>query len=406
MIAIYREATSRTKSTKTHLLIRQDYSNRTHLNQNFAKDNILLTFSNGKIQDKIIFNRTELSNGNNIKPAQDLNLQGFGRLSENNLLEKYENLETQHYQQIKDFYKKTKTKYKEEIHQKWVENGSKSEQKPKKIYTEYQGKQNETHKEFLIAFGGAEIVNNDKITLESIDNIEFYNKCVKAVKKQLNEIGLTEKNLVSVIFHRDEKTPHLHVRYTNFDFENCQSLNITQKQQTTNKTHIQFRKNLLSELQKTINQSLGFEFEPKPRDPTIKHKTKREWLIEQNIELQAQHKQKINQSRFLDNAISSKKEQLQDDYLTFNFKNLAQKYNFKEAKKKLEEIQEIGLKPVMTGQEQQNLVDLFLQFVRLNLGNRAQEYEEEKSSYLAIKNDAKNFVQPTLVKTINKQVTR
>ena len=43
----------------------------------------------------------------------------------------------------------------------------------------------------------------------------------------------------------------------------------------------------------------------------------------------------------------------------------------------------------MAGHEQQNLVDLFLQFVRLNLGNRAQEYEKDKNSFLAIKNNAK-----------------
>ena len=221
-------------------------------------------------------------------------------------------------------------------------------------------------------------------------------------------MGLSDRNLVSVIFHRDEKILHLSCRFSNFNYANCQSLNTTiEKKCKHNKQAImQFRKNLLSGLQKTVNKSFGFEFQPRPADPSRKHKTKREWLVEQNIELQAQHKQKINQAKFLDNAINDKKSQLQDDYLTFNFENLAQKYSFKEAKKKLEEIQEMGIKPAIAEQGQQNLVDLFLQFIRLNLGSSAQEYEEEKSSYLSIKNDAKNFIQPTLVKKIDTQITR
>lgn len=408
MIAIYREGTSRTKSTKSHLLVRQDYSNRTELGKNFGKDNILITFNDGIIKNKIIFNRTETSTGNHAKAVQDLNLKGFERLNNEKLLAVYEDLENTHFKQIKAYYETTKTQQKQQIYENWEKAGSPASQKPKKMQTVYKGKPDQIHKEFLIAFGGADVVNEDPETIANTDNPEFYNKCITAVKTQLKEMGLSDKNIVSITFHRDEKFLHLICRFVNFSFTDCQSLNTTiEKKCKHNKQAImQFRKNLLSGLQKTVNKSFGFDFTPKKADPSIKHKTKREWLIEQNIELQAQHKQKINQSRFLDNAISSKKEQLNENYLTFNFENLAQKYSFKEAKKKLEEIQEIGLNPVDTGQEQQNLVDLFLQFVRLNLGNRAQEYEKDKNSFLAIKNDAKNFVQPTLVKTISKQVTR
>ena len=408
MIAIYREATSRSKSTKSHLLVKQDYSNRTELGKNFGKDNILITFNNGIIQNKILFNRTETSSENYAKAVQDLNLKGFERLNNDKLLAVYEDLENTHFKQIKTYYEATKTEQKKQAYQEWEKSGSLAEQKPKKMQTVYKGKPDQVHKEFLIAFGGADVVNGDPKTIASIDNPDFYNQCIKVVKTQLKEMGLSDRNLVSVIFHRDEKNLHLSCRFSNFNYANCQSLNTTiEKKCKHNKQAImQFRKNLLSGLQKTVNKSFGFEFQKRQTDPSWKHKTKREWLVEQNIELQAQHKQKINQAKFLDNAINDKKSQLQDDYLTFNFENLAQKYSFKEAKKKLEEIQEIGIKPAIAEQGQQNLVDLFLQFIRLNLGSSAKEYEEEKSSYLSIKNDAKNFIQPTLVKKIDKQITR
>lgn len=401
IIAIYREATSRTKSTKSHILIRQDYSNRTQLSPNFGKDNILLTFENGKIKDKILFNRTELSSGSHQKPIHDLNLKGFDRSNGSKLLEKYEDLEEAHYKKIKDFYKTEKTKIKSEIHKKCSENNT----KPPRIYTEYQGKKNETIKEFGVFFGGQEVTSGDKKQLESLDNPEFYNRCVVAAKKQLKVMGLSDKNLISINWDRDERTPHFSCRFSAFDFENCQSLNVTQKQQTTNKTHIQFRKNLLSKLQKTINESFGFDFEPKKADPSRKHKTKREWLVEQNKNLSVEQSKKQAQLSYFDNVITNKKEELAEEYLSFNFEKMAQKYTFKEAKEKLKELEEIGLKPATAGQSQ-NLIDLFLQFIRLQLGKRSEEYFEGKSSYLSIKNDAKNFVQPTIIKTIDKQIIR
>ena len=104
MIAIYREATSRSKSTKSHLLVKQDYSNRTELGKNFGKDNILITFNNGIIQNKILFNRTETSSENYAKAVQDLNLKGFERLNNDKLLAVYEDLENNHFKQIKTYY--------------------------------------------------------------------------------------------------------------------------------------------------------------------------------------------------------------------------------------------------------------------------------------------------------------
>lgn len=406
-IAIYREATSISKSTKTHLLIRQDYSNRTLLSENFGKDNILLTFNNGQVNQKILFNRTETSNKEHIKPVQDLDFKGFDRLNNDNLLNKYEELENQHFNQIKKYYEDRKIKEKAQIYASWVENGSLKSQKPKKMQTIYKGKPDTTHKEFLIAFGGSEVVNENKNALANLDNPEFYKKCVVAVKTQLLEMGLSDKNLVSILFHRDEKTPHLHIRYTNFDFENCQSLNTTIEKICNNdkKSIMQYRRNLLSKLQKTINNSFGFEFEPAPENKGIKHKTKREWLEQENQQLQAIQEQKQEQINTLNNKINDKNKDLENhNFLKFDFENLAKNNTYEEAKKKIEIIEEIGAKPINTDNTAQiKLFDLFILFIKKSLGIKYKEYQDNKKTYEEIKQEHK-FIQPIITKT--KQITR
>ncbi len=409
-IAIYREATSISKSTKSHLLKRQDYSNRAEKGENFGKDNILITFNQGVITEKVLFNRTETANRTHTKAVQDLNFKGFSRLNNEDLLRGYEMLENTHFKQIKTYYQTTKTKQKEQIYKKWEENGKPADQKPKKMQTVYKGKPDQIHKEFLIAFGGPGVISNNPSTLKSLDNPDFYKLAINAVKKQLEEMGLSDKNLVSIIFHRDEKTPHLHIRYTNFDFTNCQSLNTTTEKKCNNdkKEMIKFRQNLLSNLQKTVNQSFGFDFEPKPKDPARKHKTKREWLEQQNQELEQEQSKKVSQITYLDNVIQDKKTDLQNEYMKFDFGKLATRYTYSNAKEKLEELEDMGViqAPEAPGQGQNlTIIDLFIKFLKMQLGKRYSDYTEDKATFLAIKQDTKQ-IQPKRIKTINKQITR
>lgn len=408
-IAIYREATSISKSTKSHLLVRQDYSNRTELGKNFGKDNILITFNYGNVQEKILFNRTETSNKEHTRPVNDLEFKGFKRLSNDSLIVAYEDLENKHFKQIKKHYETTKTEHKKQAYEIWKKAGSPAEQKPQKMQTIYKGKPDQIHKEFLIAFGGADVVAEDPKTLASIDNLEFYNKCIKAVKNQLKEMGLSDKNLVSIIWHRDEKTSHLHCRYTNFDYENCQSLNTTiEKKCKHNKQAImQFRKNLLSGLQKTINKSFGFDFTPQKSDPNRKHKTKREWLQEQNQLLEVSNRKGLAQAKYIDDVISNKKKELSSEYFIFDFETLAQNYTFKEVKAKIEDLGKFVLKrrEPDEGNEDKNLLNAFVMFIKMMLGKTSKEYFEDKNTYLAIKHNPKNFIQPILVKTRDKQIT-
>jgi hypothetical protein len=258
----------------------------------------------------------------------------------------------------------------------------------------------------LIAFGGSEIVNSDKNALANIDNPDFYKLAINAVRNQLKEMGLSDRNLVSAIFHRDEKTPHLHIRYTNFDFENCQSLNTTIEKNCKNdkKQIMQYRRNLLSKLQKTLNKSFGFEFEPM-KDPTRKHKTKREWLEQENQQLQAIQEQKQEQINTLNNKINDKNKDLENhNFLKFDFEKLAKNNTFEEAKNKIEIIEEMGAKPINTDNTAQiKLLDLFILFIKKSLGIKYKEYEDNKKTYEEIKKEHK-FIQPVIIKT--KQITR
>lgn len=390
-IAIYREATSKNKSTKTHLLIRQDYSNRATQGENFAKDNILLTFNQGNIQQKILFNRTETATGEHTKAIKDLNFKGFERINNDTLLNLYNNLEDTHYKHIKNYYENTKTQQKLLAYKQWEEKGKPKDQKPPKMQTIYKGKPDTLHKEFLIAFG--DLKHTKK---EDLDNTQFYRKCVAVAKKQLEAMGLSAQNLVAITFHRDELTTHLHVRYTNFDFKHCQSLNTTIETQCKKDPRkvIKFRQDLLSNLQKELNANFGFKFEPQPQDKTRKHKTKREWLAQQN--------------EALDTLLNTKKETLETNYVGLNFEAIATKYTYQEAKEKLQELEAISIKPAQwPGQDKQDktMWDLFVKFLKLNLGMKFKEYEEAKSTYTAIKNNSKNFKQPNLIKNKTKQIT-
>lgn len=244
----------------------------------------------------------------------------------------------------------------------------------------------------------------DQETMQKLDNAEFYNKCVKAAKSQLELMGLSAENLAAIALHRDEKTLHLHVRYTNFDFKNCCSLNYTTELQNKKDKSkmLKFRQLLLAELQKNLNQNFGFNYEAPELDKTVKHKTKREWLAQQNTELEAQNIALAKQ-------IQQNQQEVKQDYLQVNFNYLATNYNFKEAKKKLEDIETIA-KPIpqnMTGQDQGiTLMQMFLLFVKRQLGKRYQEYTEQDNNYLSIKNDTKNIKKPERIRVIDKQITK
>lgn len=159
-------------------------------------------------------------------------------------------------------------------------------------------------------------------------------------------------------------------------------------------------------------KALGLdEFLQLIKDSKNQYKTAREQLKESGIATQNDYQQlKINHENLLkklkllkeENKILSQKQ----NYTSINlFDNLAQKYTFNSAKNKLEELEELGLKQIITDPSK-NLLDEFLQFLKLQLGIRYIEYQNDKSSYLAIKTDEKNFIQPEIIKTKNLQIFR
>lgn len=159
-------------------------------------------------------------------------------------------------------------------------------------------------------------------------------------------------------------------------------------------------------------KALGLdEYKQLIKDSKNQYKTAREQLKESGIATQNDYQQlKINHENLLkelkllreENKILIQKEK----YTSFNlFDKLAQKYTFNNAKNKLIELEELGLKQVIT-YPSKNLLDEFLQFLKLHLGIRYIEYQNDKSSYLAIKTDEKNFIQPEIIKTKNLQIFR
>lgn len=174
-IAIYRQAKNNQLSSLNHLFNTQEKTNQNaDNNPNINNDNFCI-YKKGDNLYKTTFKR-DGNNDNIIKSVEDAA----------NIIDS----------KAREDYKQHKLKQKEA-------NPS------KKVRTVLQSKNLE--REFVIALGGDKSIGSKE---------DFEKKALNAVDAVLKNKGLTVKdNLLCVVIHYDEKTPHIHCKYNDYSFE-------------------------------------------------------------------------------------------------------------------------------------------------------------------------------------------
>ena len=173
-IAIFRQAKKAQISTNNHLFNTQEIRNQHHKNNpNLTNSNTLIYVKDGELV-KRQFNRNGLN--------ADL-VQLFG--------DKTRQLD----ELARADYKAHKT-------------AEKQVNPSKKIRTVLQTK--DLKKEFGIFLGGDKDIGN---------KAEFEHKIVKSALAILQKKGLDKSNIISIVIHFDEKTPHAHIQYNDYSFK-------------------------------------------------------------------------------------------------------------------------------------------------------------------------------------------
>ena len=173
-IAIFRQSVKAKVSTNNHLFNTQEIRNQHHKNNpNLTNANTLIYVKDGELVKKS-FNRNGLN--------ADL-VQAFG--------DKAKRLD----ELARADYKAHKT-------------AEKQANPTKKIRTVLQTK--DLKKEFGIFLGGDKNIGN---------KAEFEQKIVKSALKILEKKGLDKSNIISIVVHYDEKTPHAHIQYNDYSFK-------------------------------------------------------------------------------------------------------------------------------------------------------------------------------------------
>jgi len=179
-IAIFRQAKISQISTLNHLL--QEMSKDNLVNKNNKTGNVVWYHDTVDTFKKVFFER----NGSNNEIVETI--------------KEYEKAIDKH---ARNDYQEHKEAEKDKIFAECKKNGT----KPPKIRTVLQTKN--LKKEFVIAIGG------DK----NVDNQEFYDNAIKTVKAVIEKKGLEEKNILSIVVHFGETTPHLHCQYLDYSFK-------------------------------------------------------------------------------------------------------------------------------------------------------------------------------------------
>lgn len=179
-IAIFRQAKISQISSHNHLL--NEFSKDNFINENITQKNIIWYHDTVDTFKKEVFER----NGSNNEIMETI--------------KEYEKALDKH---ARNDYKEHKEAEKDKIFAECKKNGT----KPPKIRTVLQTKN--LKKEFVIALGG------DK----NVDNQEFYDNAIKTVKAVMKKKRLEEKNILSIAFHFDETTPHIHCQYNDYSFK-------------------------------------------------------------------------------------------------------------------------------------------------------------------------------------------
>ena len=170
-IAIFRQAKKEQISTNNHLFNTQEIRNQHHKNnQNLTNKNTLIYVENGEL-----VRREFQRNGNNQE-----------------IIDHFKQVEKELDKLAREDYKQHKL-------------AEKQANPAKKVRTVLQSKS--LKKEFGIFLGGDKRVENKE---------DFEQKIVKSALKILEKKGLSEKNLISIVIHYDELTPHAHINYNDY----------------------------------------------------------------------------------------------------------------------------------------------------------------------------------------------
>ncbi len=173
-IAIFRQSVKAKVSTNNHLFNQQEIRNQHHKNNpNLTNKNTLIYVKDGELV-KRQFNRNGL-NADLVQLFSDKTKQ-LDELARND-------------------YRQHKT-------------AEKQANPTKKIRTVLQTK--DLKKEFGIFLGGDKDIGN---------KAEFERKIVKSALKILEKKGLDKSNIISIVVHYDEKTPHAHIQYNDYSFK-------------------------------------------------------------------------------------------------------------------------------------------------------------------------------------------
>lgn len=170
-ISVYRQAKKGQVSSFNHLLNTQDFQNQS-LKNNPNKNNENLAYI---VKDGNFIIASFKRNGNNQKTLDFLHK-----------IEKQKDLEA------REDYKK----YKLEL---------KKQNPDKKIRTVLQSK--DLKKEFVIALGADKEIGNKK---------DFEKNILKTVDEVMKAKSLTRNNVITIVIHYDEKTPHIHCQYNDY----------------------------------------------------------------------------------------------------------------------------------------------------------------------------------------------
>ena len=173
-IAIFREAVKKLISSYNHIFNTQEETNKNKKNNpNYLKENTLIYFEG----DNVI-KENYIRDGNN-----------------QHLIDKFKAIE----EKIDKLARADYTAHKLE---------EKAENPSKKIRTKLQTK--DLRKEFGIFLGGDKDIGNKQ---------DFEEKAIKTIQRIMKKKGLSDKNIISITIHYDEKTPHIHCQYNDYSFD-------------------------------------------------------------------------------------------------------------------------------------------------------------------------------------------
>ena len=264
-------------SSLSHIFLKQDLGNRlsAEKNSNFTKENLYLL---------------------NDPKAESFNEYSRQRNESNQDLTEFvkQRIDTL-YDEAKEDYITFKRKERQEAkeHNSKPENKNNQKKLPR---ANFQISKEKFVQELIITYG-AEV----DISKQDFKNVEeFY-------KKALDKLGIPKENVLFIAEHNDEKTPHYHIQFINYDFESHTSWNqkrnnmaIKESEKNNDFTSkgepniLKYKAKQLRGLQDDLvtcfGTERGYKKEVKGRD----YKTKQQWITGLEKEIESLEKSKAD----------------------------------------------------------------------------------------------------------------